>query len=100
MNNDVHPINRPPAWGQDDGLLEGAARSARRRRKIAGFLSPPILNGEGHKTGIEMVDLTTGQRQKFAQVACSDETPTVGNYRVAEGATEWARGVLAALADG
>jgi nucleoside-triphosphatase THEP1 len=64
--------------------------------KIAGFVSPPILNGEGHKTGIEMVDLTTGERQKFAQVACSDETPTVGIYRVAEGAREWARGVLAA----
>ena len=34
--------------------------------KIAGFVSPPILNGEGHKTGIELVDLTTGQHQKFA----------------------------------
>jgi nucleoside-triphosphatase THEP1 len=64
--------------------------------RIAGFISPPILNGEGHKTGIEMVDLTTGQRQKFAQVAGPDETPTVGVYRVLDGATEWARGILAA----
>ncbi len=52
--------------------------------KIAGFVSPPILNGEGRKTGIEMVDLTTGQRQKFARVAGPDETPTVGVYRVTE----------------
>jgi nucleoside-triphosphatase THEP1 len=64
--------------------------------RIAGFVSPPILNGVGHKTGIEMVDLTTGQRQKFAQVAGPDETPTVGVYRVLDGATEWARGILAA----
>ena len=64
--------------------------------KIAGFVSPPLLNGEGHKTGIEMVDLTTGQRQKFARVAGQDEIPTVGVYRVAEDATDWARGVLAA----
>jgi nucleoside-triphosphatase THEP1 len=63
--------------------------------KIAGFVSPPILNGEGRKTGIEMVDLTTGQRQKFARVVGQDETPTVGVYRVIDGATEWARGVLA-----
>jgi nucleoside-triphosphatase THEP1 len=64
--------------------------------KIAGFVSPPLLNGEGRKTGIEMVDLTTGQRQKFARVAGQDEIPTVGVYRVAEEATDWARGVLAA----
>ena len=64
--------------------------------KIAGFVSPPILNGEGHKTGIELVDLTTGQRQKFARVAGPDETPTVGIYLVTDEATEWARGVLAA----
>jgi len=64
--------------------------------KIAGFVSPPILNGGGSKTGIEMVDLTTGQRQKFARVVGQDETPTVGVYRVLDGATEWARGVLAA----
>jgi nucleoside-triphosphatase THEP1 len=64
--------------------------------KIAGFVSPPILNGGGRKTGIEMVDLTTGQRQKFARVVGQDETPTVGVYRVSDDATEWARGVLAA----
>jgi nucleoside-triphosphatase THEP1 len=64
--------------------------------KIAGFVSPPLLNGEGHKTGIEMVDLTTGQRQKFARVAGQDEIPTVGVYRVSEDATDWARDVLAA----
>lgn len=63
--------------------------------KIAGFVSPPILNGGGAKTGIEMVDLTTGQRQTFARVAGPDEMRTVGVYRVLDGATEWARGVLA-----
>jgi nucleoside-triphosphatase THEP1 len=64
--------------------------------KIAGFVSPPILNGEGRKTGIEMVDLTTGQRQTFARVAGPGEIPTVGIYRLSEEATDWARGVLAA----
>jgi len=64
--------------------------------KIAGFVSPPILNGGGRKTGIELVDLTTGQRQKFARVVGRDEKPTVGVYQVSEDATEWARGVLAA----
>ena len=62
--------------------------------KIAGFVSPPLLSGEGRKTGIEMVDLTTGQRQTFARVAGPDETPTVGIYLLTEEATEWARGVL------
>ena len=64
--------------------------------KLAGFVSPPILDGSGIKTGIEMVDLSSGQRQKFARVVGPDETPTVGIYQVLEGATEWARGVLAA----
>ena len=43
-----------------------------------------------------MVDLTTGKRQKFARVVGPDESRTIGVYQVVEGATEWARGVLAA----
>jgi len=64
--------------------------------KMAGFVSPPILDETGAKTGIEMVDLTTGKRQKFARVVGPDESPTIGVYQLVDGATEWARGVLAA----
>jgi nucleoside-triphosphatase THEP1 len=64
--------------------------------KMAGFVSPPILDEKGHKTGIEMVDLATGKRQKFARVVGPDESRTIGVYQVVEGATEWARGVLSA----
>jgi nucleoside-triphosphatase THEP1 len=69
--------------------------------KIAGFVSTPILDETGAKTGIEMVDLTTGKHQKFARVVGIDEPRTIGVYRLVDGAIEWARGVLAAalLAD-
>lgn len=64
--------------------------------KLAGFISPPILDENGKKTGIEMVDLATGKRHKFAQVVSRDELPTIGVYRLVEGATEWAGVVLSA----
>ncbi len=69
--------------------------------KIAGFISPPLLDGNATKTGIEMVNLATGKHQTFAHIVGPDETPTVGVYRLVEGATDWARHVLAAaiLAD-
>ena len=69
--------------------------------KMAGFVSPPILDETGAKSGIEMVDLTTGKRQIFARIVGPDEPRTVGVYRLMDGAIEWARGVLAAalLAD-
>lgn len=69
--------------------------------KVAGFISPPLLDETGHKTGIEMVDLTSGQHRTFARVVKPGEEATIGVYRLMEGAVEWARGVLAAalLAD-
>jgi len=64
--------------------------------KMAGFVSPPVLDEKGAKAGIEMVDLTTGKHQMFARVVGPGETPIVGVYRLIDGATEWARSVLAA----
>ncbi len=69
--------------------------------KVAGFVSPPLLDETGSKTGIEMLDLTNGEHQTFARVVAplkdsADEQPDVGVYRLVAGATEWARNVLAA----
>lgn len=63
--------------------------------KIAGFISPPLLNAAGTKVGIEMMDLTTGKHQIFARIVETGEKATVGVYRMAEDAAEWARRVLA-----
>jgi nucleoside-triphosphatase THEP1 len=64
--------------------------------RMAGFVSPPLLNGNGNKTGIEMVDLASGQHQTFAKIVQPGEQATVGAYRMDDRAIEWARGVLAA----
>jgi nucleoside-triphosphatase THEP1 len=64
--------------------------------KLAGFVSPPILDEHGVKTGIEMVDLSTGNRATFARVVGHGEAPTIGVYKVLDGAADWARGVLSA----
>ncbi len=64
--------------------------------KIAGFVSPPLLDATGAKTGIQMVDLTTGQSHTFARVVASEESADIGVYRLEEDAEAWARGVLAA----
>jgi nucleoside-triphosphatase THEP1 len=69
--------------------------------KMAGFVAPPLLNGTGDKTGIEMLDLSTGEHQTFARLVQPGETPTVGVYRMSIAAIEWARRVMSAalLAD-
>ncbi len=64
--------------------------------KIAGFISPPLLDATGTKTGIQMVDLTTGQHHTFARVVAPEEPADIGVYRLEEDAVAWARGVLAA----
>jgi nucleoside-triphosphatase THEP1 len=64
--------------------------------RVAGFISPPLLDEHGVKTGIEMVDLTTGKRQTFARVVRGGEPTTIGVYRVLDDAVEWARNVMAA----
>lgn len=64
--------------------------------KIAGFVSPPLLDASGTKTGIQMVDLSTGRNHTFAKIVGPGEPSDVGVYRLDEGAVAWARGVLAA----
>jgi len=63
--------------------------------KLAGFISPPLLDGNGKKTGIEMLNLATGEHHTFARVVSRDQNPDVGVYRLEPDAIEWARGVLA-----
>ncbi len=63
--------------------------------KLAGFISPPLLDGGGKKTGIEMLNLATGEHHTFAHVVSRDQNPDVGVYKLENDAIEWARGVLA-----
>lgn len=63
--------------------------------KLAGFISPPLLDAVGQKTGIEMLDLATGEHHTFAHVVGRDEGPDIGIYRLETDAIDWARGVLA-----
>lgn len=81
-------------WKALPGLRSTGAR-------LAGFVAPPLLNGTGNKTGVELLDLSTGVHQTFAKIVQAGETPTVGVYRMSPDAIEWARGVMAAalLAD-
>jgi nucleoside-triphosphatase THEP1 len=64
--------------------------------KMAGFISPPLLDGSGKKTGIEMLNLASGEHHTFARVVPRDQNPDIGVYRLEGDAIEWARGVLAA----
>jgi nucleoside-triphosphatase THEP1 len=63
--------------------------------KMAGFISPPLLDAGGKKTGIEMLNLATGEHHTFARIVSRDQGPDVGVYRLEGDAIEWARGVLA-----
>ncbi len=64
--------------------------------KMAGFISPPLLDAGGRKSGIEMLNLATGEHHTFARIVSRDENPDVGVYRLEGDAIDWARGVLAA----
>ena len=64
--------------------------------RMAGFISPPLLDASGKKTGIEMLNLATGEHHTFARIVSRDQNPDVGVYRLEEDAIDWARSVLAA----
>ncbi len=89
LTGPVHEGKTTACWKAIAGIRAAGFR-------VAGFVSPPLLNAAGEKVGIEMRDLATGQRQTFARLAEPDETATVGVYRVSEEAVEWARRTLAA----
>lgn len=62
--------------------------------KMAGFISPPILDENGRKAGIVMVDLVTDKHQTFAHVTAPGEVADVGEYRLEEHAVDWAKAIL------
>ncbi|MCP6757059.1 hypothetical protein NL533_36075, partial [Klebsiella pneumoniae] len=64
--------------------------------RMAGFISPPLLDANGKKSGIEMLNLANGEHHTFARIVSRDENPDVGVYRLEADAIDWARGVLAA----
>lgn len=63
--------------------------------KIAGFVSPPLLDETGRKAGIALVDLLTGEHYTLARVVPPGESATIGAYRFVDEAAGWARHVLA-----
>jgi nucleoside-triphosphatase len=64
--------------------------------RMAGFISPPLLDADGKKSGIEMLNLANGEHHTFARIVGRDQSPDVGIYRLEADAIDWARGVLAA----
>ena len=64
--------------------------------KMAGFVSPPILDERRQKDRHRNGRSDHRQAAELCRVVGPDESPTIGVYQVVEGATEWARGVLSA----
>lgn len=89
LTGPVHVGKTTACWKAIPGIRSAGC-------KVAGFISPPLLNAEGGKVGIEMMDLATGIHQTFARVRAGDATTTIGVYHITEEAIEWARRVLAA----
>ncbi len=89
LTGPVHEGKTTACWKAIAGIRAAGFR-------VAGFVSPPLLNAAGEKVGIEMMDLATGEHQTFARLAEPDETATVGVYRMNEEVVEWARRTLAA----
>ncbi|MGC8780592.1 MAG: nucleoside-triphosphatase [Anaerolineae bacterium] len=89
LTGPVHEGKTTACWRAIPGLRAAGF-------KVVGFVSPPLLDAEGRKVGIELRDLTTGQRQTFARVGAPGETATVGVYQMSAETIEWARRALAA----
>jgi nucleoside-triphosphatase THEP1 len=66
---------------------------------MGGILSPARYDDSGQKTGIDVLDVTTGQRRALAIVTCNPQETTVGEYQFHGQAMRWAlERVLSALA--
>lgn len=89
LTGPVHEGKTTACWKAISGLRAAGL-------KVAGFVSPPLLNEDGRKVGIEIRDLSTGQRQTFARVNPIGTPTTVGVYEMDDEAVAWGRRTLAA----
>lgn len=55
-----------------------------------GLLAPAIIDGRGHKTGIEGLDVRSGERCTLAGIGRELGGPIIGPYSFAPAALDWA----------
>lgn len=68
---------------------------------VRGILTPPILDENGVRLGIEVVDLASGERRELARTDRDLGGPRVGPYRFDRVALQWAQDAVArAIAEG
>jgi len=72
------------------------ADSARQRGYcVRGILTPPILDKEGTRLGIEVLDLYSGERRELARMDRELGGPRVGPYSFDASALQWGQDVIA-----
>ncbi|MHB1131330.1 MAG: nucleoside-triphosphatase [Chloroflexota bacterium] len=80
--------------GKTTACRRAAELAASRQWRVAGLLSPAILEG-AQKTGILITDLRTGRCRRLATLTKKPEATALG-FRFDEDALAWANGLLAA----
>ena len=69
-------------------------QARRRGWRVAGVLSPPVMDGE-HKVGIDLLDLATGQRRRLADVRRdAGQGTTTERWRFEDATLTWGNDVL------
>lgn len=62
---------------------------------VCGILTPPILDEEGERLGVEVVDLASGERRELARLDRQFGGPSVGPYHFDPLALQWTQDVVA-----
>ncbi|MEA3407083.1 MAG: nucleoside-triphosphatase [Chloroflexota bacterium] len=92
-------LTGPKRSGKTTACRRFVENGRRANMAIGGIVSPARYDHRGQKRGIDIIDLTTGQRRALATTASSPQEATVGKYRFYPGAIRWARRrALSALA--
>ena len=80
-----------------------AAMARERRCCVCGILTPPILDENGERLGIEAVDLASGERRELARLCRSNgnrqqdwnwDGPHIGPYHFDPAALRWAQDAM------
>ncbi|UCC76517.1 MAG: DUF2478 domain-containing protein [Anaerolineales bacterium] len=61
---------------------------------VRGILTPPILDKSGERLGIEILDLSSGERRQLARTDREIGGPRIGPYSFDAAALEWGQDVV------
>ncbi len=91
-------ISGPSGAGKTKLCADMTAQTQENGVTVGGLICPAVFEG-GKKIGIDLLDISSGKRQRLATHSCDMDNSTIGCWQMDESMIAWGNQILTGLKD-